>query len=251
MIDIDIYPREPEFQHLLELYPVQPANKFLPEWYKKTKRTPRNDTIGFDAKQPMAKECPAIQDELTNGYIIPAWSDFHIHIKNNELIWDVPVGKKLITKNLQDEWIWIGSQNHNQTKFMNLNEIYNWGVLKFMSPYYFKTPKGYGLRFTDLFYHDNKNIRVLPGHVETDIWHEVNFPFEFILPMPSDAKFVIKAGEPLIMITPYKKDNKFNVNNMSFSEDFKYKQDNNSYKLHSMTSDFPKYRIYKSLDEEE
>ena len=250
MININVYPREPEFQHLLELYPIQPANKFLPEWYKKTKRTPREDTLGFDAKVPMAKECPAIQDELTNGYIIPSWSDFYIHIKNGQVQWDAPVGKKLISTKLHKEWMWIGSQSHVQTKFMNLNEIYNWGILKFMTPYYFETPKGYGLRFSDLFYHDNKNIRVLPGQVETDIWHEINFPFEFILPMDKDTKFVIKAGDPLIMITPYKKDNKFKLNNSSYDENFKYKQDTNSYKLHSITSDFPKYRNYKSTEEE-
>lgn len=250
MINVEVYPREPEFQHILELYPVQPANKFLPEWYKKNKRITKEDTMGLEPKVPHAKECPAIQDELTNGFVIPAWSDMYFEIKGDTVSWELPIGRKLISAKLHQEWQWVGSQSSEQIKLMNLNEVYNYGVLKLMSPYYFKTPKGYGLRFSDMFYHNQKHIRILPGQVETDIWHEINFPFEFVLPMYNESKFHIKAGDPLIMVTPYKKDNKFKIINNSYNEDFKYKQDHNSYKLHSITSDFPKYRNYKSNEEE-
>ena len=250
MINIDIYPRFVEFQHILELYPLKPANKFLPEWYKKSKIVPRLDQKGYEPKQPHAKECPAIQDELTNGFILPAWSDMYFEIKEGNLKWEMPVGMK--PQPLADkEWQWIGMQNEQQITLMNVNKLHNYGVFKLFTPYYFKTPKGYGLRFSDLFYHDQKNIRIMPGQVETDIWHEVNFPFEFALPTENDTKFVIKAGEPLVMITPYAKDNKATITNNSYSKDFIYEQDHNGYKLASMAFDFKKFRLHKSLDEEE
>jgi len=250
MIDINVYPREPEFQHLLELYPIQPANRYLPEWYKKNSKITKLENYGSDRKVRHAKQCPAIQKELTNGFVVPAWSDIYFEIKGDIVTWDVVVGRKLISSKLENEWHWIGSQTSEQIKLMNLNEIYNYGVLKLMSPYYFKTPKGYGLRFSDMFYHNQKHIRILPGQVETDIWHETNFPFEFVLPMSNESKFYIKAGDPLIMITPYKKNNKFKLINNSFDKDLKYQQDTNSYKLHSITSDFKKYKSYKSNEEE-
>ena len=36
-MEVNIYPRIKEFEHLLELYPPIKANKFLPEWYKNQK----------------------------------------------------------------------------------------------------------------------------------------------------------------------------------------------------------------------
>lgn len=251
MINVNIYPREPEYQHLLELYPVQPANKFLPDWYKKSKKLKRIDQKGFDGQSPHAKECPAIQDEMTNGFVIPAWSDMYFDIKNGDVNWEITTGRKIVRSNLNKEYQWMGSQNTAQISLMGLNAIANYGVLKLMTPYYFETPKGYGLRFSDMFYHDKKHIRVLPGQVETDIWHEVNFPFEFILPLEMDTKFVIEAGEPLVMVTPYKKDTRYKLNNKKYDEDFIYKQDQNGWKLTSIAFDFKKHRLHKSLDEEE
>jgi len=250
MINIDIYPREPEFQHLLELYPIQPANRFLPQWYKDNPKLTRIEQFGFDKKEPHAKECPAIQDELTNGFIIPSWSNIFFHMKDGEMEWEVSVGRTLISAKLADKWQWIGKQSSQQINLMGLNEIFNYGVLKFMSPYYFKTPPGYGLRFHDLFYHDQRSVRILPGQVETDIWHEVNFPFEFMFPTTKESKFFINAGDPLLMVTPYKKKDRFNLNLHNYDEDFRSKQMHNATKLFSISSDFKKYRNYKSNEEE-
>lgn len=36
-LEINVYPWNEHSQSLLELYPIVPANKVLPEWYKKQK----------------------------------------------------------------------------------------------------------------------------------------------------------------------------------------------------------------------
>jgi len=36
-MEIEIIPKLKRYEPLIEMYPPQLANKFLPEWYKKTK----------------------------------------------------------------------------------------------------------------------------------------------------------------------------------------------------------------------
>tara|TARA_R100000005_G_C5001953_1_gene209353 strand:+ start:5754 stop:6482 length:729 start_codon:yes stop_codon:yes gene_type:complete len=239
MIEIDIFPRNKDFNYFIENFPPQPANKFLPEWYKKNKiQTDKLESFGSDKQFPHAKNCPAIQEEVTNGIVIPAWTDIFFEIKDNVVEWEVAVAKVLESK-----FGWVGSHAVHQTTLMGLNDIYNWGILKLINPYYIKTPEGYGTAFRDVFYHHRKNIRLLPGMVETDIWHETNFPFEFITDTKDvEAKFVVEAGEPLVMLTPYKKEEQFTVNVNKYNEDFSYIQESKSINLHAQSNKWNKVK---------
>ena len=49
MTQINIYPRYKQVDQFLELYPPQPINRFLPDWYKKQKVNTKQD---FYAKEP-------------------------------------------------------------------------------------------------------------------------------------------------------------------------------------------------------
>jgi hypothetical protein len=217
---IEIYPRDKRFEELLKLYPPVQANRFLPEWYKKhsVKKRGTEGTSQLHTNVRHAKQCPAIQDYLTYGVIIPAWSDIYLIKDNDNLVenwqWNVTVGSHL------GDFPWIESQGHQQLEDIGLNGINNYGVLKLISPYLWKTPKGYGTYFNDPFYNHRNNIRLLPGYVETDIWHQTNFPFEFLKDLNEVDKEVlfVKAGDPLIQLTPYKiedvkKNTKFEVKN--------------------------------------
>jgi len=242
MIDINIYPRYPQFEDLLELYPPQPANKFLPEWYKKNKISNKLNLFGPDKEHPHAKNCPAIQEEMLNGIVLPAWSDIWIDMKDNEVNWKTTVGENFFIPN----WKWIGSHNLQQIKSMNLNTIVNFGILKLFSPYYFSTPKGYGLSFRDVFYHHRKDIRLLPGMVETDIWHEVNFPFEFTQDITNqETKFIIEAGSPLMLLTPYKINEKYNLKLNKFNDKFYGKQKKNTSLMFSISNKWFNYKKLK------
>lgn len=245
-ISIDVFPRKKDFQSLLELYPIQKANKFLPEWYKNSKRGKKSDEFGINAPLPHAKRCPAIQEEITNGYILPAWADFHIEILDGQVSLDMPLSEKLWVDNLGEpnSWQWIGSHARGQIKLMNLN-THEEGILKLLSPYFFKTPKGYGTAIRPLPYHFSPHIRLLPGMVDTDIWHEINFPFEFTLPLDfkkDKTKFTIEAGEPLAMITPFKKEEDFVVNNKDFDKDFLNTQNKNDVYMKSISHDWNRYK---------
>lgn len=241
MVDVNIYPRYKEMEYLLDMYPPQRANKFLPEWYKKQKIYTR-DEFYSDNKYPSAKKCPAIVEELTRGIIIPSWSDIYIVKKGEQITWQVEVAKQESFGN----YPFIDYQHFEQTKYMKLNEIINYGVLKLSSPYLFKTPIGYGLHFKDAFYHHRKNIRLLSGYVETDIWHETNFPFEFHENINNIDEFsmTIKAGDPLLIVDIYKKDEMTDLKLHNYSEEINEAHLKNSTKLFATSEDWNRYKKF-------
>ncbi len=245
MVALNIYPRRQELQSLLELYPPQTANKFLPNWYKNQKLYKKFDVFDKDVSLD-AKRCPAIIEELTRGIVIPSWSDFYIYknIDDDRIHWVCEVGK---TWNIK-HWSWIEDQKHMQIEGMGLNSIKHFGVFKLICPYLFETEEGYGLQFRDPFYHHRNNIRILPGYVETDIWHETNLPFEFLENIDELEEFtlMIKAGEPLFIVDIYKKEQKVDLKLNNFSkekEDLHYK---NSALMNSIGEDWNRYKKNKN-----
>lgn len=245
MVDINIYPRKKNFQQLLQLYPPVSANKFLPEWYKKQKAI-KTETHFLKEGTLQAKQCPAIQEDLLGGIIIPAWSDMYITVNQKEpgtLEWDVAVA---LTPSLnEDSFSWIETHPPYQVEGMKLNGVMNVGIVKLNCPYLFSTPKGYALHFTDPFYHHRRNIKLLPGSVETDIWHEANFPFEFYEDVSriKNKKVMIKAGEPLLMVKPYKKENEnINLNLNDYNQEFADKHNYNCLEYNSTSHDWKKYK---------
>jgi len=243
MTEINIYPKHKELEHLLELYPPQPVNRFLPDWYKKQKFNSK-ESYHAEGKDVQAKKCPAIVEELTRGIVIPSWSDVYITKKGKEYFWQVEVGRR----NELSNFPWIENQQYNQITHMELNSIEGFGLLKLICPYLFSTPKGHGLYFKDAFYHHRKNIRLLSGYVETDIWHEVNFPFEFLVDtnkLDKDTLF-IKAGEPLLVVDTYEKNNTNELIINKYDDEFSNKQTKQGQHLYSMSEDWKRYtKFYK------
>jgi len=220
-IPIKIYPVNERAETLMNLYPPVLANKSLPEWYKKQESYKRGDinhsSVPSAWGQRQAKKCPAIQEVVTQGIVIPAWSD--VYIVKNENYWDWSVSAEVFTsgENKGD----ISYQNMEQIKGMDLNVIPGYGILKLMSPYSFVTPEGYGLEFQDPFYHIRRDVKMLPGRIETDIWHTVNFVFEFYKDLDKEKKehIFIKAGEPLLICNVYKKEkNKLDLQLENYNE---------------------------------
>jgi hypothetical protein len=225
------------------------ANKFLPKWYKD--RKPNYVTLDQSMVNPLvtkhAKQCPAIQDYMIDGVVIPAWSDIIIVANHNGVAeWNISVGG---SSSFDDTF--LANQNQKQITGMGLWDIENVGVLKLNTPYMFETPKGYGTHFYDPFYHHRNNIRLLPGRVETDLWHEVNFPFEFDnTNVPKESRLIsVKAGEPLVVASVYKKSDKTKLNLHKYTEEKKYLYKHNNALSHSLSGNW--HRTKKILNEEE
>lgn len=207
-MEIKVIPKLKRYEKVLELYPPQLSNKFLPEWYKKQKISNHHDTFKYfnghpDKKVLSAKNCPAIQDYLTSGFIIPAWTNIHFTTSKNkdnvdQQFWDASIRKAY------DEPLDLHIDDHplEQTIYMNIGRTVDHRTLKLQLPYVFKVPNGYNVMYQDPFYHFRQDIRCLTGIVEADKWGIIAFPFEIL-----KEDFFIEAGTPLVQVFLYKREN--------------------------------------------
>jgi hypothetical protein len=240
-MDINIYPIRKNFETLLELYPPMLANRYLPDWYKKMGNKSYFDIVNTEDKIIDAKSCPAIQDMLIDGIILPSWSDIYIYMDNEGIInWEVKVG---LADGFND-FEWIGKQNSKQLGDMPREYHNDYPVFKLHSPYYFDCPEGYGIEYYDLFYHSQRPIQFLPGKVMYNIWHETNFPFFFLKDLHTieGKKILIKAGEPLLGMRLYKLDTKTNLKINNYNQDFIEKQNKNTVLHSSLSQNWTKYK---------
>lgn len=200
---IKVRPLRREYEKLLELHPPIVANKALPDWY-------RNMKIGthygsFTNESPLtAKNCPAIQDLVTTGFIIPLWANLYFkteYTTNGDKVkqyWDIT--SRIQENDSVEEFI-----NHHpieQTQGMDIKRNINNNTLKIKLPYYFDIPDGYNILYTDPFYHFRQDIRCFSGVIEGDKWGYVQLLFELL-----KDNFEIKAGTPLVHALIYKREN--------------------------------------------
>ena len=191
---------------LESIAPVKPASFFMPRWFKDMSSHLEIDAVhekdkrnyfgkkGTTAKKHTSgtvKRCPAIVDLLTEGFIIPMWCDFLVQRDMETMEWDnknFPYGIEFHGKEQIKGW------ELRKTDFPE-------GV-KFINPWRIYTPPGYSVMFMTPTYQFEKRFTVLPGIVETDSYHHINFPS--IWHTTKDA--VIERGTPFIQVIPFKRD---------------------------------------------
>lgn len=205
-----------DLEGLEEFAPVQPSKYFLPQWFKdmdeyitqdavheKGQRFyfGRNKETAIKTAGGTVKRCPAIVDLLTEGYIIPMWADFLVQRDMETLEWD-------------NKMMEYGIEFHGK------KQISGWKLkktdfpegVKFVNPWRIYTPPGYSVMFMAPTYQFEKRFTVLPGIVETDSYHHINFPS--IWHTTKDA--IIERGTPFIQVIPFKRDNwDFDVSQMT------------------------------------
>lgn len=204
-MDIKFIPKKKSYEPVLKINPPVISNKILPDWYKDLTRTVVLDS-GFEGGT--AKKCPAIQDILTTGFVIPLWTKLQFAsikdtegniVKQNWTLGISQATKEPIEHHLDYHYPY-------QTKGMELNKTIDNTVLKLSLPYKIVVPNGYNIKYSDPFYHFRKDIRCLPGIVEADKWGHVTFPFEIL-----SNNFVMEAGTPLIHCLVFKREEPINL----------------------------------------
>ena len=113
----------------------------------------------------------------------------------------------------------IDFHSKEQIKGWNLKKTDFKEGIKFQNPWRIYTPKGYSVMFITPTYQFEKRFTVLPGIVETDSYHHINFPS--IWHTTKDA--VIERGTPFIQVIPLKRD-EWNLD-LSQMNDLDFKND--------------------------
>ena len=209
-MNIEIIPEKKEYHQFLELYPPKLSSHFLPEWWKSTKaqKNARHQQFKHEGnpqeEAPISiKKCPAIQDALQEGIILPLWGnlDYYKYVdkqtKNEEIRWDFS-GRYINNEDIDTH---IQFHTKDQLSNMPISLVGSERILKLKCPYKFIVPKGYNIYYTDPFYHFRKSIKLLSGVVEADKWGYITFPFEVL-----EDDFRIEAGEPLVQLFVYKRE---------------------------------------------
>jgi len=239
---LTIIPIGSGYESFLNLYPPVQANKLLPEWYKNKKFSNQFEhwkhSNGYDAEPITAKNCPAVQDIVSTGVILPIWSRFKFTTNKNE-------------DGISQSWnfqapyaVRDSEENHvsyhtpEQLEGMNLKTTVDGRLIKIFCPYKFIAPEGYNIMFTDPFYHYRDDIRCLPGIVEADKWGFVTIPFEIL-----KDEFVIEAGEPLVHLYLVKRESKKIDLDVRVGTDAEYKK--NRDELVYLQSSSKNYRTKK------
>ena len=191
-----------------ELHP-QPAKNFTPDWYKK---------MPTDVKQPgtfhskvipnikTVRMCPSFVDVFKEGYVIPAPCDIYLKVlPNGEWQWQTP-----------DEEYRLDI--HEEEQFLNhLNGVSNIKkVFKLISPWVAITPKGWSVRQIPMIYNFNPNWQVAYGILNTDVEHELNQQIFFT---SDNNEVLIKRGEPLNYLVPFKRNDKLKIEVTSYTSE--------------------------------
>ena len=182
--DFDLGEKHPFF-----LYKPIPAEKMLPDWFK---RLESGDSI-----KKTAKTCKGLYDIIASGYLV-LWP-FDAKIEKNE------EGKLIIFKSRTGTNEDFSPHPHYQIDGYpdQLLESQADGVQKLNSPYVLKSPPGTSILVKQPSYRPELRTEVMEGIIDTDQYYgDFNVLF-MIKKTKSDRPISIKAGTPLAQIIPF------------------------------------------------
>jgi hypothetical protein len=173
--------------------PVLPAVNFLPEEFK---ALPTGQLCPFDPYHQSdlisARICPALNQYMGAGYVIPAWQDMEIKF-DQAGNWHMNFSNPEYPNSIHPEEQFQGLLE-DRFKFRT--------AIKLMNPWSIKTKPGYSIMWMPMFYH-NANFQALPAVLDTDTLPN-DMPINIMLFEKKDT--LIKMGDPLVQIIPFKRE---------------------------------------------
>ncbi len=171
--------------------PVLPAGNFLPKEYEDL--NPGN-ICPFDhfnsASLLSVRLCPAVNNYLQAGYVIPAWCDIEIKFQNDQY--------HVNYSNLNYQ-----HRTHPEEQFGEMFNRFKFRTdIKIDNPWSIYTAPGYSLMWMPMWFH-NANYQAVPAIVDSDRVPNHN-PINIMLFEPKDT--LIKMGDPLVQVIPFKKE---------------------------------------------
>ena len=182
----------------------KPSLSTIPDEYKKL--SIELDKRKFDYTESSVKGCMPFLDAYTIGYTLTAPIEFGFQIiKENQHF-----HFKLILPDLfpKEALPYFNLENHNNQQVPEkLRSSYRTidVVFKLLFPWKIKTPPGYSCIFTNPL-NKNSPIKIIDGVVDTDSFHQVNFPFYWTGDINKELT-IIQKGTPLIQVIPFKREN--------------------------------------------
>lgn len=140
--------------------------------------------------QPTAKHCPAINDWLSQGYILRAWCEMRVDPTTT------PIGITYADPDYKTNKLHADFQVGRLLKSQNAHGY----VLKLDNPWSIKTAPGWSVQFLPLWYWEESPWQALPGIIDTDV-HHTNCPINMAL--RNLEPFTVSVGDPIVQILPF------------------------------------------------
>jgi hypothetical protein len=194
-----IFVSELEGLELVEKSKPQPASKFIPDWYKDMpidipERTVLNNfhISKIVPNFKTAKTCPNFAKVFHEGYVLVAPCDILIGFDNNN--------QRFMQSSNSDFFL----DYHDNDQFVHYAPNTGVrGVFKITTRWNAITPKGYSMRYIPMFWHFNRDWTACYGSIDQDRSHQLNIQ---ILYTSEKDELLIKQGEPLCYLIPYKRE---------------------------------------------
>lgn len=177
----------------------KPSLKHIPLEYKKL-----NDFFDTSPNARTVKKCIPFLDSLTCGYIIPFPIDYYFRYnkEKQEAIFEI---NENIPEQFKRDFLIKNHDNRQISKELrNVHRTVE-AVFKFENTWSIKTPPGYSCIFTQPF---NRNFpfKIIDGVVDTDSCNQFPMSFPFYWTNSIDKTFILKAGTPMVLVIPFKRD---------------------------------------------
>jgi hypothetical protein len=186
-----------EFLKDIEEIRPQPANKFIPQWWKEMPWDNNLEQSRYRAEGGSVRQCPMFPELFSSGYILPMWADTTLFYRDGEWGWKSgSVGSPFKVSIFQSEQFLDKSE-------YKMNGVNATALFQLHNPWQIKTSKGYSLLQIPLFYHFNNEFSVMPGNYDGNV---VNTDKLEIAYHGNGKEIFIKRGTPLAQFIPYKKE---------------------------------------------
>jgi hypothetical protein len=169
-----------------EFSPIVPAKEIYPEWLKKVPRS----AFDWNILEPRntVKSCPGIIKSITNGFIVPMWTDLALEYDLAGFKWAFADRRSSL-------------ERHGNESIPGYYTDYL--ILKIVSPWLLKSPVDLQLTFPFLYHPKPFPIHISPGVLPFDgaDTGQINI-FLFAERKEEGARVMIKQGTPLLHILP-------------------------------------------------
>ncbi len=173
--------------------PIVPASEMLPDAWTNLQGVYHLQ----NQEMKTARICPALGEWMDMGYILRAHCDIEVQLLDN-----MPAVNHVPCRVVYSDPKY-NTEGFGPIQIGKLLPDYEFrGVVKLQHPWWVKTAPGYSCLLIPLLYW-NQPFHAVPGVLDTDICH-MDFPINIMVKKKKD--FVIKLGDPLVQIIPFKKE---------------------------------------------
>jgi len=175
-------------------FPPLPAGKMIPDWFKDVPVDLPKIGEYTQPDTPSIKRCMPVLDYLTTGYIIRASYEIHIkELMDNNFMHG-------FDSRCRDHHTVVSKHPWHQAPFTINGKKSHY--LKITQPWHVKTAPGYSCMYFDPYYHLRKEFSLFPGIIDTDGHNEP----AGLVGLIKEKEFIIKPGDPLIVVFPFKRE---------------------------------------------